>query len=166
MRRKYFLCNDSVNDWVLHQLLPGHMLWNHPQRATFEKTINNLIANSIYSNDRAVSSVSFGFWTHLFSRRPFFLGGQSLLKIFPERSKGIGQRVIYKELQEIKAFRNRVAHQESICFDKNGNINTQGFRYVLSLIIKYLQYLGYSDKKLLYGYNVMTEPILDRIDSL
>ena len=100
------------------------MLENSPQRPSIEKTINQLELSGKYTNDRVVSSLTFGFWTHLFSRRPFALGGQSLLQVFPLRTKGLGQRAVYNELQSIKEFRNRIAHHEAICFDKTGMKNT------------------------------------------
>ena len=107
-------------DWIRNQLVTGGMLENHPQREAVDKIIADLDRTGRYSNDRVVSSVSFGFWTHLFSRKPFAHGGQSLLRIFPAKAKGVGQRVIYNELRSIKAFRNRIAHHEAICFDSTG----------------------------------------------
>ena len=156
----------SDSDWIKNQLVSGGMLENHPQRLVVQKTITDLVNAGKYTNDRIVSSVSFGFWTHLFSRRPFSIGGQSLLHIFPARAKGLGQRTIYNDLQAIKTFRNRIAHHEAICFDNRGAKNTQPARASYALAIKYVQFLGYSEAHLYYGLDVLPDKILQKIDML
>ncbi|MBO4557606.1 MAG: Abi family protein [Bacteroidales bacterium] len=153
-------------DWIRHQLVPGGMLENNPQRPAVEKIINQLDKTGRYSNDRLVSSVSFGFWTHLFSRRPFALGGQSILQIFPSRTKGLGQRAIYNELQQIKTFRNRIVHHEAICFNDGKEKSTAPARHTYSLIIKYIQFLNYHENQLFFGFNVLPVNILNKIDTL
>lgn len=156
----------SDSDWIRHQLVPGGMLENHPQRQSILKIISDLDATGKYTNDRVVSSVTFGFWTHLFSRRPFALGGQSLLQVFPSRTKGLGQRAIYNELQDVKTFRNRIAHHEAICFDTAGAKNTAQVRANYALVIKYIQFLGYQETHLYYGLDILPDKILQKIDSL
>lgn len=156
----------SDPDWIRHQLVPGGMLENHPQRQSILKIISDLDATGKYTNDRVVSSVSFGFWTHLFSRRPFALGGQSLLQVFPSRTKGLGQRAIYNELQDVKTFRNRIAHHEAICFDAAGARNTAQVKANYALVIKYIQFLGYQETHLYYGLDILPDKILQKIDSL
>lgn len=72
-------------DWIRNQLQPGGMLETHPQKAVVEKTIRDLVKKNRYSNDRLVSSVTFGFWTYLFTKKPFAAGGKTLLQIFPAK---------------------------------------------------------------------------------
>lgn len=154
------------DDWIRNQLVTGGMLENHPQRAAVDKIIADLDKTGRYSNDRVVSSVTFGFWTHLFSRKPFALGGQSLLHIFPAKAKGLGQRVIYNELRRIKAFRNRIAHHEAICFDSTGVKCTIPAKESYAMVIKYIQYMGYPEGHLYYGLDVLPDVILKKIDKL
>ena len=156
----------SDPDWIRHQIVPGGMLENYPQRLAVEKEIANLDKAGKDTNDRVVSSVTLGFWTHLFSRRPFALGGQSLLRIFPARANGLGQRSIYNELQDIKSFRNRIAHHEAICFDNTGAKNTQPAKDNYALVIKYVRFLGYPEAHLYYGLDVLPDKILKKIDLL
>lgn len=163
---EHYMAHFSDTDWIRHQLLPGGMLENHPHRSAVEKTIEDLDKEGRYTNDRIVSSVSFGFWTHLFTRRPFALGGKSLLQIFPTRAKGFGQRAIYNELYKIKTFRNRIAHHEPICFDNTGTKNTQLARDNYINVIKYIQFLGYPESHLYFGLDILPEKILKKIDSL
>lgn len=129
------------------------MLETHPQKAVVKKTIRDLVKKNRYSNDRLVSSVTFGFWTYLFTKKPFAAGGQSLLQIFPAKAHGLGQRAVYNELQAIKDFRNSIAHHEAICFDDTGAKNTQPV-------------LGYPESHLYYGLDVLPDKILKKIDTL
>lgn len=94
------------------------------------------------------------------------MGGQSLLQIFPSRTKGLGQRAIYNELQDVKTFRNRIAHHEAICFDAAGARNTAQVKANYALVIKYIQFLGYQETHLYYGLDILPDKILQKIDSL
>lgn len=153
-------------DWIKSQLSSNGMLELHPQKVNVEKTIKELTTHNRYSHDRLVSSVSFGFWTHLFTKKPFNAGGQSLLKIFPTKTTGLGQRTIYNELQTIKNFRNKIAHHEAICFDQKGlkSIHLANDNY--HLVLKYVRFLGYSENHLFYGLDVLPESVLQHIDQL
>ena len=163
---EHFVNYFSDPDWIRHQIAAGGMLEHHPQCQNVLKTIADLDASGKYTNDRVVSSVTFGFWTYLFNRVPFRLGGQSILQIFPGRTKGLGQRAIYNELQDIKAFRNRIAHHEAICFDTYGAKNTAQAKASYALVIKYIQFLGYQEAHLYYGLDVLPDKILQKIDNL
>lgn len=153
-------------DWIRDQLSPSGMLAFHPQKESTGSIVCSLINSGRYSNDRIVSSVSMGFWTYLFTKEPFRRGGKTLLKVFPGKDKGQGQRVIYNELQQIKAFRNRIAHHEAICFDESGVISTQTARENYNLILKYIKYLGYSETQLCFGLDVLPNNIMSKIDKL
>ena len=156
----------SDKDWIRHQLDSGGILANYPHLSSLNNILENLDSTGRYTNDRVVASVSFGFWTHLFSRKPFVQGQQSLLQIFPERTKGLGQRFIYNELQDIKTLRNRIAHHEAICFDHTGAKSTVPAKNYYNLIIKYIRFLGYSESQLLSGLWYSPSAILQRIDTL
>ena len=153
-------------DWIRNQLQPGGMLESHPQRAAVLNTIADLDNNGRYTNDRVVSSVTFGFWTYLFTRVPFRRGGSTLLQVFPAKTIGLGQRAVYNELQAIKNFRNRIAHHEAICFDGTGTKSTVNVRSSYALVIKYIQFLGYPESHLYYGLDVLPGKIMQKIDSL
>ncbi len=156
--------NDS--DWVENQMRHGGMIENAPQKNEVLRIIATLRQNGRYTNDRVVSSVSFGFWTHLFTRQPYRLGGQNLLRIFPNRTPGLGQRAVFNELQEIKTFRNRIAHHEAICFDENGNIDMSRTQNKYALILKYINFLGYKSSHLFYGIDILPDSTITKIEAL
>lgn len=153
-------------EWVKNQMQPGGMIENAPHKNDVLRIIATLKQNGRYSNDRVVSSVSFGFWTHLFTRQPFRLGGQNLLRIFPNRTAGLGQRAVFNELQEIKTFRNRIAHHEAICFDEKGNIDMSRTQSKYALILKYIDFLGYKSSHLFYGIDILPDSIIAKIEAL
>ena len=156
----------SDTDWIRHQCEPGGILESAPQRAEIERTVAMLERQGKYSNDRLVSSVTFGFWTYLFNRIPFRNGGMNLLQIFPNRTPGLAQRPIYNELQDIKSFRNRIAHHEAICFNSAGDVDLGYAQEKLDLIKKYVIFLGYNPLELFWGTGIRPYSLFDRINNI
>lgn len=154
------------DDWIKNQLQSGKMLENAPQRNDVQKIIQTLKNNGHYTNDKVVSSVTFGFSTHLFTKHPFRLGGQNLLQIFPNKAKGLGQRAIFNELMAIKTFRNRIAHHEAICFNSNGQIDVSYVQDKYALILKYISFLGYDSNQLLWGIDILPDSTIAKIAML
>ena len=116
---------------------------------SINKTKTKFIRLGTYSADKMVATFSFGFWTYLFSRRNYRIGGKTLLQIFPYRKKGVKAIEIYNELNSIREFRNRVAHHEPIYFDKEKNINSTYAWKIYKLICTYLEYMSYDATKAL-----------------
>ena len=102
----------------------------------------------------------------MFNKIPFNTGGKKILDIFPNKQVGLGQKAVYNELQDIKQFRNRIAHHEPICFDACWNRNMAYAQQNYKQILKYISFLGYSDKQILYGYDVQTKELINKIMSL
>lgn len=153
-------------NWIRTQLSAGGILEYAPHRVQAQQLISSLISSGAYSNDRVVSGVSFGFWPYLFTSLPFRRGGQSLLRIFPCRALGTNQRTVYNELQQIKNFRNRIAHHEPICFDAAGNISILCANDNYQLILKYIRFFGYNPQELFYGMNTLPDDMLSAISAL
>lgn len=153
-------------NWIISQCADKCMLSTAPQRNDLLKTADVLKRNGRYSNDRMVSSVTFGFWTYLFNRLPYRSGGNSLLQIFPKRTSGLAQRPIFNELQQIKSFRNRIAHHEAICFSPEGKIDLTYAQDNLNLIKKYVCFLGYDPIELFRGTGIRPYSIIEKISTL
>ncbi len=163
---KHYTSLFNDRDWIFHQLQNGGMLEHSPQQHNTLEDINNLITKGKYTSDKVVASVSFGFWTYMFTKVPFRLGGQSILKIFTMRQHGLGQKAIFKDLQQIKTFRNRIAHHEPICFDATGQKSMVYAQANYMLILKYITFLGYDKDDLLFGLDVMPDGIMNKIIQL
>lgn len=88
------------------------------------------------------------------------------MRIFPNRTSGLGQRAVFNELQEIKTFRNRIAHHEAICFDEDGNIDMTKTLSKYALILKYIDFLGYRSCHLFYGIDILPDSTIAKIEAL
>lgn len=128
------------SDWIVNQAAIGKLLANSKDEIVQLEL--DYKKRGIYNNDKMVSSLTFGFWTKLFTRSGYKAGGKTLLKIFPNKAKGKNQADIYLDLTHIREFRNRIAHHEPICFDSLGRINTTFARTHYQLMCDYIFYLG------------------------
>lgn len=153
-------------DWICTQIRQKGMLEYSPHKMEVQKNISTLVHQGKYTHDRLVSSVTFGFWTYMFTKIPFKVGGQNLLQIFPNKTIGMGQKAIYKELMQIKSFRNKIAHHEAICFDETGQKSMLFAQTNYEMILKYIEFLGYSKNHLFVGLDVLPDTIMDKIRKL
>lgn len=119
----------------------------------------------VYNNDKMVASFTFGFWTYLFTKRNYRVGGKTLLKIFPNKAHGLKQSDIYKDLTAIREFRNRIAHHEPICFNAARAIDTTYARRHYNLIRTYIGYMGFDPDSVLRAVE-KPDSILNVIDSI
>jgi len=117
----HYICYFNDNDWIFHQSGTGFFMKYQKEMILKEK--DKLIVVGSYSPDNLMSFLGLGFWSDMFSSYPFNNGHQTLLKIFPNREKGINQTIVHNELDEIRRFRNRIAHHEPVCFDKKGKVS-------------------------------------------
>lgn len=69
----------------------------------------------------------------------------------------------YKELHQIKNFRNRIAHHEPICFDMYGSISMEYAQTNYNLTLKYISFLGYDFDELFWGLDVIPDNLMNRI---
>jgi hypothetical protein len=144
---RHFAMRFSDTDWIVTQA-NGGFLNKYRDAVNLEKT--KLSRAGHYNSDRLLTALSFGVWSYLFSRNCFRKSGKTLLRIFPNKPHGLNQREVYKDLDDIRMFRNRIAHHEQICFDY-GNINLDEARRIAQTIHAYLCYLGYEPHEILHG---------------
>ncbi len=103
-----------------------------------------------YAHDKLVAKLSFGFWTYLFAARPYAAADSTLLEIFPFRPLGTNQKRVFKELVKINEIRNRIAHYEPICFEREA-ISTVPTTKRYNLILELLKWMNCHPRKILYG---------------
>lgn len=128
-------------DWIINNAGVGQLLEHETTK--INETKNNYVSKGTYSNDKMVASFMFGFWTYLFTKHNYALGGKTLLRIFPNRIKNTRQKDVYREITEIREFRNRIAHHEPICFDNMNNPNAEYAKRHFEMIKKYISFMGY-----------------------
>ena len=123
-----FLRN-SINDklshfykdeaWIINQkngfmsdksLFPN--FWIQKQVLNAEKNTRGTITAG-----KIVSEQTFGFWTCLFEPRYYKLINGYVIHCFPNKPANVNRIYIANMLREIREFRNRIYHNEAICFN-------------------------------------------------
>jgi len=66
---------------------------------------------------KIIAEQSLGFWVSLYYKKHYKLLKGSIIKCFPHKESGIKRHDIYQSLDHIRTFRNRIYHNEPICFD-------------------------------------------------
>ena len=156
---KIQLCD---NNWLVTQAQSGFLI--NYRDAIFEER-DKLVNNRTYTHDKLVASLSLGIWTFMFSRNCYKNSNKTLLQIFPNKTRGLNQRDIYAGLDKIRAFRNRIAHHEPLCFDNTGIVNVAYVQEIFYLVVKYIVFMGYNADELLYGLENPLQ-IIAKIDEL
>jgi hypothetical protein len=132
-------------EWIENQATSGFLIDN---KVAIFKERDKLKNRGVLTNDKLVASLSLGVWTIMFSKNIYRKSGKTLLQIFPNKTHGLSQAEIYKELDRIREFRNRIAHHEPLCFDNTGAVDVEYAKDVLDLIIKYAFFMGYEGNEL------------------
>ena len=112
-----------------------------------------------YTHDRLIAKLTLGFWTYQFASKEFAAAGSKLLEIFPNRPFGIRQKQVFQSLIKINDIRNRVAHHEPVCFEKNV-ISTDRTEKRYGLILELLGWLGCDQQQILYEIDEVKEAIM------
>ena len=126
---------------------------------------------SDYSHVKLLTRMDFGFWRYLFAQPLYNAGGRLLLRVFPNKPKStpsmnIDNSAIYNKLRVINELRNRIAHHEPICFQRNlPEISTVLSRKNYFQILELYQWMNIDEKSLLYGIDHVLQEC-DKIDSL
>ncbi len=147
-------------DWLRDSVLPGGRFDNkHSEHMckVISKRYEALLREDEYSHSKLLSSLEFGIWKYMFADYQYRVTGQVLLSIFPNKPKSSPHKqydntYIFNELNHINILRNRIAHQEPLCFSHytrtidTSYIHTQ-YRRILSLF----SMMGIDSKQLLRG---------------
>lgn len=121
-------------DWIINQKI-GFM--SHPSlRYTYKRTgtvkINDFLKREItkaekrlhktrtpVTSGKIIAEQTLGFWTDLFEVHNYKLLKGKPIQIFQTLPTGFGRKDVNEELDKVRRFRNRINHNEPICF--NGN---------------------------------------------
>lgn len=160
---KHYIAYFNDPDWIVNQADSGKLLAD--DKALIKDNESGFRKYGVYSNDKMVASFTMGFWTFMFTKNNYKKGGKTLLKIFPNKAKGLNQADVYLDLTHIREFRNRIAHHEPICFDGNGNISTAFARRHYQLICDYISYFGQTPNNVI-GWTEKPDSVLDQIDEM
>ncbi|MHA4811525.1 Abi family protein [Flavitalea flava] len=98
-------------DWLRDSVLPGGMFNNRHCGKTPSILLDALRKLSIYSHPKLIAEMDFGFWRYMFARHQFYVGGQTLLTIFPAKPKSTfaikyDHNYVFSRLEKINLLRN------------------------------------------------------------
>ena len=108
--------NDAA--WIINQkagfmnhpsLSPNY--WIQEQIKKAEKSTRGTITPG-----KIVAEQTFGFWTSLFEPRHYKLISGYTIHCFPNKPVHINRAYIANSLKRIREFRNRIYHNEAVCF--------------------------------------------------
>ena len=149
------------NDWLRDLILPGGA-WYYDRRIEktrkiIENAYNGLIKAGTYSNSKLLSEMEFGVWKHMFSNVQYRLAGRKLMRIFPNKPKStqshkFDNTYVFGELDYINKLRNRIAHNEPICFSSNHiSVDVYYAQNRYNRIMELFRWMDIDGASLLYG---------------
>lgn len=98
----------------------GQILLNDFLKREVEKAESKILkSKNKITSGKIVAEQSLGFWTDLFEVHNYKLLKGKPIKIFKYLPAGYGRKQINEELNNIRRFRNRINHNEPICFQGN-----------------------------------------------
>lgn len=68
---------------------------------------------------KVIAEQSFGFWTSLFDKHHYRLIGGVVIQAFENKPSKVNRSILSQQLNRVRRFRNRIYHNEPICFDGN-----------------------------------------------
>lgn len=145
-------------NWLVNGASTGGIFDDRTCRVT-RGIINDTIRDlGAYCNhNKLVAALNFGFWRYMFGAHQYRRTGRTLLQIFPGRPRSsafvnYNHTYIFQELAKINKIRNRIAHHEPICFQRNSITKDTSFiRQYYSGILQLFQWMGINEGHLLYG---------------
>ena len=147
-------------DWIINQkagfmIDPSLTYRDHRTRrivtndylkTSVEKSENRLRRIRIpVTSGKIIADQTLGFWTNLFELSHYRILRGRPIQIFNHLPSGIGRIQVCDRLNKIREFRNRINHNEPICFNGN-NID---FNYVEDVYNSITQIINWIDPELI-----------------
>ena len=133
-------------DWIINQQ-SGFMSNTSLSKSNFFIKKSVVQAQSIIQRKggtatagKIIAEQSFGFWTSLFEPHHFRLIGGAPLKCFTKKPPHVNRSILATKLDEVRSFRNRVYHNEPICFS-GAQINFSGTNAIMQDIYDMLNWM-------------------------
>ena len=132
----------SDSEWIINQKT---IMMSDPSLSHFDKKkqifiTNDFLKNSIEKSEKRlrrlklpvtcnhiIADTSFGFWTELFEIQHYKILKGRPIKIFENLPAGIGRKEVSDRLNKIRILRNRISHNEPLCF-KSSSLDFSGIQ--------------------------------------
>lgn len=159
------------NDWLRDAVAVGGV-FDTPRCRFTKENINDAIGKlHVYSHQKLVAELGFGFWRFMFAQNQFNATGRVLLRVFPSKPTTTptiqyNNTYIFNQLAQLNDIRNRMAHHEPICFLPQQPVkNTTYARQHYNLILQLFQWMQIDEAALLYGLDHINT-LCNEIDNL
>lgn len=149
----------SDPDWIINQKT-GFMAdpsLGYIHKRTGRKVRNEFLKNEVekaekrlkknraaITSGRIIAEQPLGFWTDLFEVHHYKLLAGKPIQIFASLPSGYGRKQVNSELDRVRRFRNRINHNEPICF----NGSTMDFTSAMDVYNSIINILGWIDPEL------------------
>lgn len=147
-------------DWLLTQSDEGGFLCKKGCEKT-RKNLREVIGwRDIYIHDKVVSNLGIAFWRSLFNSKEFSAGGDTLLRIFPNKPRGKAHNhtYVYNRLHPVSKIRNRIAHHDPICFSPStSEVSAELPIKAYDSMKELLNWLGFIPELILEGVDFVHE---------
>ena len=143
-------------DWIINQKT-GFMIspnLSYINKKSGQNKTNRFILSSVkeaekrlnkrgvtITSGRIISEQTFGFWTDLFENHHYKILKGRPIKLFKNLPAGYGRSEVLNELTKVRQFRNRINHNEPICF-VGTTIDTSNTQAVYNSIINLLNWIN------------------------
>jgi hypothetical protein len=138
---------DYINDMGL-KIETHRFIYNSVKRAEQKLLKRSIPINS----NRLIAEQSMSFWTELFEKKYYKILKGRPIKIFEKLPNDISRVDISNRLNKIRRFRNRINHNEPICFEGLNVALTIPIE-TLEAIITLLKWINPETLKLLEEFN-------------
>ncbi len=128
--------NDAA--WIIHQKagFMAHPSLTYTDRRTGRLVTDDFLKTSVEASERRfrrlgipiaasriIAEQNLSFWTEIFEAKYYRLLQGRPIQIFQNLPSGYGRRKVADALNEARQFRNRINHNEPICFNRSNTID-------------------------------------------
>lgn len=130
----------------------------HVVKKTGKMKVNDFLKKEVERSERAltekgrnvtagrvIAELNFGFWNSLYETHHYALLKGVPCTIFRSLPTGIGRKEVNQRVQQIRVMRNRISHNEPLCF----NDKQYDMAYVNEMYAMIRDFLGWIDPKIL-----------------
>ena len=142
-------------DWTINQ---KHLLTHVMVKGIIDVEKRLKAKGGLVTNSKVIADQNFSFWTQQLEKQAFKKLRGSPIHAFKNLPKTMNRSDISTRLNEIRVFRNRINHNEPICF-KADRINFSEIEKIHGLIHEVLDWLDHDAKKMVCEVDTVKDEI-------
>lgn len=134
-----FMSDASLTKYnhTLRTYMPDHWLKKDVEKAIFRLTTTR----TPVTVGKIIAEQNLGYWTELFDLKYYRLLLGVPIKIFNALPPNYGRKQVSRDLTEIQKLRNRINHNEPICFNSQNSLDFANTLHVYAAIKNMLSWM-------------------------